>query len=112
LFMVPGLEETLRVNGRARMRTDVALRAICALDDRVPKAVVEIEVDECFLHCGAALRRAAMWDLSTWPEAGQRPSPGAMIVAHTGIDVEPEAVEANMNDYYDNGIWEVGGQSR
>jgi PPOX class probable FMN-dependent enzyme len=109
LFMIPGLLETLRVNGTATLSVDDELRERCAIDGRVPRVVIGVEVTECFIHCGAALRRAGAWDVSTWPAAQDRPSAAAILKAHTALDVPTEAIEENLRSYYDHGIWEVGG---
>lgn len=112
LFMIPGLLETLRVNGRASISTDEGLRELCAIDGRTPKVVVGVVVDECFIHCGAALRRGSVWDITTWAPDGERPSPGAILKAHAQIDgVSAADIEAGLADYYDNAVWYVGGDS-
>lgn len=112
LFVIPGLLETLRVNGQASVSVDPELRELCAIDGRVPKVVIGVEVDECFLHCGAAFRRGAVWDASTWAPAGQRPSPAAILKAHAGLDgVEAAEIESGLTDYYENGVWAVGGDA-
>jgi hypothetical protein len=109
LFMIPGLLETLRVNGTAVVSTDPALRELCAIDGRVPKVAISIAVQECYIQCGAALRRASVWDQSTWPDDTERPRPAAIHNAHIGIDVPAEVIEQDLADYYEHGAWEVGG---
>lgn len=110
LFMVPGLVETLRVNGRASLSVDPALREQCAIDGRVPKVAVVIDVDECFIHCGAAFRRGSVWDTTKWPSADERPSPGAMLKEHAQIHgVSGEQIEQGLAEYYDTSIWLAGG---
>lgn len=56
LAMVPGAEETVRVNGRASLSRDEELLDLVEIDGRRPKLAVVIDVDECFMHCGKALR--------------------------------------------------------
>jgi hypothetical protein len=68
-------------------------------------------VDECFIHCGAAFRRASVWDTTTWPAGDERPSPAAILKGHAAIDVPAADIQSNLDEYYDKGIWEVGGQS-
>lgn len=109
LFLIPGLLETLRVNGRATVSTDPALREFCAIDGRVPKVAIGIDVDECFIHCGAALRRADMWTVDTWLAPESRPSAAAILKEHSRADVPAEVIEASLHDYYEGGVWEVGG---
>jgi hypothetical protein len=109
LFLIPGLLETLRVNGRATVSVDDELRQPCAIDGRVPRVVIGIKITECFIHCGAALRRAGVWDVSTWPGEADRLSPAAVLKEHTGLDVEANVIEADLQSYYDHAIWNVGG---
>lgn len=109
LFVVPGLLETLRVNGRATLSTDAELREQCAIDGRVPKVAVSVDVTDCYIHCGASLRRAEMWEPSKWPTTDERPPVGAILKAHTKLEVSGEEIEASLADYYDHGIWQVGG---
>lgn len=112
LFLVPGLLETLRVNGRATVSVDPDLRERCAIDGRVPKVVIGVEVEECYIHCGAAFRRGAVWDTSTWAPAAERPSPGAILKAHAEIDgASGGDIEAGLAEYYDNHVWLVGGHT-
>ena len=110
LFLVPGLLETLRVNGRASVSVDPDLRERCAIDGRVPKVVIGVEVDECYLHCGAAFRRGAVWDPASWVPAAERPSPGAIFKVHAELDgVSGADIEAGLAEYYENRVWLVGG---
>lgn len=109
LFLVPGMLETVRVNGRASLTTDPELCARCAIDGRLPKVVVVVDVDECFVHCGAALRRSSLWDTDTWPSRQDRPSAAAVLRDHVGIDATVEEIEADLEGYYDHGIWYPGG---
>ena len=74
LFMIPGLEETMRVNGIASISTDSEIRNLCTDGDRVPNLAIIVNVKTCFMHCGKALRRSDMWNISSWPSADERPS--------------------------------------
>ncbi|MGB1387200.1 MAG: MSMEG_1061 family FMN-dependent PPOX-type flavoprotein, partial [Ilumatobacteraceae bacterium] len=58
LFMIPGLEETMRVNGTASISTDTEIRNLCTDGDRVPNLAIIVNVNTCFMHCGKALRRS------------------------------------------------------
>jgi uncharacterized protein len=112
LFVVPGVPETVRINGRASISIDAELRERCAIEGRVPRVVVGVEVDECYVHCGAALRRGAVWDPTTWPRGEERPSAGLLIKQHAELDVTVAQIEQHLADHYDEGIWDVGGADR
>ena len=58
------MEETLRINGTARITDDTRLLGPCAVNDRVPRAGLIITVEEAFVHCAKALKRAGLWDPS------------------------------------------------
>jgi len=76
LFLVPAVEETLRVNGRACLVRDAALLERFVVQGKLPKVAIVVEVEECFLHCAKAFRRSKLWDATTWPERKSLPSAG------------------------------------
>jgi PPOX class probable FMN-dependent enzyme len=77
VFFIPGFEDTLRVNGIAQLTTDESLMQRFIVKDKLPLAVIVIEVKEAYLHCGKAIRRAGLWnaesqiDRRTYPTVGQ-----------------------------------------
>jgi PPOX class probable FMN-dependent enzyme len=82
LFMVPGMAEVLRINGRARITDDAALLAGSAVQGRAPKIGVLVEVKEAYLHCAKAINRAGLWDAARHIDRNALPSYGAMLVDH------------------------------
>jgi PPOX class probable FMN-dependent enzyme len=109
LFFVPGIDETLRVNGRAHLTSDADVLERTSMDGVRPKVAVVVEVSECYIHCGKALRRAGMWDTDSWREPGDRPSPAAIITEHLQLDVDPSVVEADLEASYRKTLWVEGG---
>lgn len=77
LFFVPGIGETLRVNGRARVVTDAELLTRLAVQGKAPTAAIVVEVEQAYLHCAKALIRSRLWeedyrlDRSTFPTLGR-----------------------------------------
>ena len=69
LFVVPGKEETLRVNGRATIVLDEALLAGLAVEGKPPKLAIAVEIEECYAHCAKAFRRSGLWEQERWPES-------------------------------------------
>ena len=61
LFFIPGIDETLRVNGTARLSHEPALLTAAAVNGREPRLVILVTVREAFLHCGKALKRSKLW---------------------------------------------------
>ena len=64
LFVIPGICDTLRVNGRATLVTDEELLAPCAVEGKVPKLGILVDVEQVFTHCSKAFMRAELWDSS------------------------------------------------
>ncbi|WEY41051.1 MULTISPECIES: pyridoxamine 5'-phosphate oxidase family protein [Paraburkholderia] len=79
LFIVPGVGETLRVNGRARISADEALLESFAVEGKRPRTVVMIDVDAVYFHCSKALVRSKLWDPAQHVERSLLPSAGEMI---------------------------------
>jgi PPOX class probable FMN-dependent enzyme len=79
LFFVPGMDETLRVNGRALIDTDPELRELGIVDGKLPIAVIRIKVEQAYLHCGKALMRSDFWNSENHIDRTTLPSIGEMI---------------------------------
>ena len=109
LFLIPGLEDSMRVNGRASITVDEGIRRQCRSGDRVPHLAVVIDVDTCFMHCGKALRRSAVWHPTTWPAEDARPSGADMLKAHTGDAASTNDIAAGLEEAYQRTLWEPGG---
>ena len=82
LFLVPGMAETLRVNGTARVTDDAALLAESAVRGRAPIVGLLVEVREAYLHCAKSINRAGLWDPSRYIDRDELPSYGDMLVDH------------------------------
>jgi len=91
LFFVPGVLETLRVNGRAEMVTDTATLGGLSAQDRLPKSALMVTVEEVFFHCGKALKRSALWDPARHASPGEIPSLGRILAGQTGKIAAKEA---------------------
>jgi hypothetical protein len=99
LFMIPGVDETLRINGGATLRTDDALLALCTNERRRPPLVIAVEVKEVYLHCAKALMRSKLWDAGAKLERSALPSMGQMLKDQIGAQGEPESNEAMRARY-------------
>jgi PPOX class probable FMN-dependent enzyme len=104
LFVIPGRNETLRVNGRATLTTDESLRELVPLRGRVPPVAIGVEADEVFTHCGKAFIRSELWDPETWPDRRDLPSPAEVLRAHTGAGTLEEA-QARLDESYTQRLW-------
>lgn len=106
LFLVPGLGETLRMNGRACVTTDPAVLDLFTDQLRRPVTAIGVTVGEAYIHCAKSLRRAGLWDPETWSPAADRPSAAKILVGHSGIEgkVTPERLEAGLEKAYVEGL--------
>ncbi|MCC7683742.1 pyridoxamine 5'-phosphate oxidase family protein [Janthinobacterium sp. FW305-128] len=84
LFMIPGVDETLRVNGEASLSDDAALLAYFAGERNPPRLLMRLRVAEAYLHCAKALMRARLWDSTAQVERSVLPTMGRMIGDQTG----------------------------
>ena len=79
LFIVPGVDETLRVNGTAVLSTDEIERKLCEDSRRIPKLVIRVNVLASYLHCAKALMRSDLWNAAKHIDRSQLPSMGEML---------------------------------
>ena len=103
LFLIPGFEETLRINGKARLTTDPALLRQMNVNDRVPTVAIVVRIDEVFLHCAKALRRSHLWDPDHRQDRRQMPSLIKMILDETtGApgDEDMRRIDEDLEDDY------------
>ena len=82
LFFIPGIDETLRINGTARITDDARLLESSAVNNRMPKVGIVIKVEEALLHCAKALVRSALWDGSRHIDRSILPSYAQMLLEH------------------------------
>ena len=96
LFLIPGVGETLRVNGRARISTDPALLQRFVMAGQLPKCVLRVEVDAVYFQCARAIQRSRLW--RPVPEGAPRtvPSPGSMLAALTDSAIDGEQYDRDL----------------
>jgi hypothetical protein len=107
LFLFPGLEVFLRINGQARISRDETLLLRLQEHDRTPKTAVLVTIDEVFLHCGKAVNRAKLWRETSRIAPTSVPSLGEMKAVMTGENAaKTQALDA---DYYRETYTDFGG---
>ena len=79
LFLIPGIGETLRVNGRAAISVDPDLLQSFAIGGKLPRAVMVVTVERIYFHCSKAIVRSKLWSESTKVERASLPSTGTII---------------------------------
>jgi uncharacterized protein len=101
LFIIPGIPETLRMNGTAQIVRDPQLLESFVVQGKVPKFVIVVRVEEAFIHCGKAFKRSGLWEPITWTNAETLPSRAEMFLAHANVtDLTTEQFDANLEEAY------------
>ncbi|MSP68573.1 MAG: pyridoxamine 5'-phosphate oxidase family protein [Alphaproteobacteria bacterium] len=100
LFLVPGVEETLRINGRGRIVDDPTLLAASAVDGKAPATGLLVTVEEAFLHCAKALKRSRLWSGDYRVQRDRYPTAGRVFKDHSGIARSAEENEAFIQENY------------
>lgn len=99
LFLIPGVDETLRVNGTARLRDEAAFTGLFAAERQAPRLVVQVEVREAYLHCAKALMRSRLWAPASQIDRSELPTLNQMIHDQIGNPAAPES-QADMVGRY------------
>lgn len=93
LFMVPGVGETLRVNGTAQISVQPELLSRFAVNGQLPRTVLRITVSSVYFQCSRAVIRAGLWDASRHVERSALPSPGQILKAVSAAEIDGEAYD-------------------
>jgi PPOX class probable FMN-dependent enzyme len=91
LFLVPGIGETLRVNGKAEISTDAELLQSFAVQGKSPRSVILVAIEAVYFHCAKALMRSKLWDASLHLERSQLPSTGEIMAFISGGAIDAQA---------------------
>lgn len=101
LFIFPGLEIFLRVNGNASISVDETLIHRLSEGNRLPKAVVVVSINELIFHCGKAVNRSGLWSPESRIDKDELPSVGIIL---RDLAELPDAEVGHMNDHYDHSV--------
>ena len=96
LFLIPGVGETLRVNGRAEISIDPALLQRFAMDGKLPRSVLVIHVETVFFQCSRAVVRADLWNPAKKIERTSLPSTGTILAALSDAKVGGESYDKEL----------------
>lgn len=105
LFLVPGRNETLRVNGRALIVRDAALRERMAVEGKAPSLALVVSAEEIFVHCGKCMLRARLWDREARPDLTQLPSHARCLIDHAKLAQPLAELEASVANGHRNGLY-------
>ena len=96
LFLIPGLGETLRVNGRASITTEPAILARFEVQGACPKCVIRVEVDTVFFQCARAIQRSGLWQPAATDIRQRLPSPGKILATLTDGQFDGAAYDREL----------------
>jgi PPOX class probable FMN-dependent enzyme len=105
LFLIPGMNETLRVNGTARLTADEGLRTRLAVDGKLPVTVLIVEVKTSYMHCAKAFMRSQLWKPDTWPDRSTLPTLGQILTEQVAMAESAGEVDRNLDEAYAKTLW-------
>jgi PPOX class probable FMN-dependent enzyme len=107
LFLIPGLDETLRVNGVVRLSTDPEVLTAAAVGSVVPKLAIVVEPEEVYIHCAKALRRGSTWQPEAWPDTSDMPSVPTMLRDLVAPELDVQVIEDALEGDYAATLWKA-----
>jgi len=99
LFMIPNVDETLRVNGRAFLTREPELLESLATRGSTPKLALIVEIDEAYMHCARAFLRSELWAPETWPDADEIPTTARITSEQRNLPPPDESAGKRMEEY-------------
>ena len=105
LFLIPGMNETLRVNGEARITTDATLRERLAVEGKPPASVVVVTVKAAYMHCAKAFMRSELWKPESWPDRNSMPTLGQILRDQLAVDQSAIDTDRRLDEAYKQTLW-------
>jgi PPOX class probable FMN-dependent enzyme len=105
LFLIPGKQETLRVNGRATIVRDTPLRESMAVNGKVPHFALVVAVEEVFFHCAKCMIRSRLWDDNLAIDHDSLPSLAAALVDHARLEISVEELQNIIDTAYEEALY-------
>lgn len=98
LFLVPGMNECLRVNGRTTLVSDAPFFDRLVVRGKRPKLAIILHVEDLYAHCAKAMLRSSLWDPETWPARSDLPTMGRMLKDQMALAVPVEELDAYLDN--------------
>lgn len=106
IFMIPGLGETLRINGQAWIVKDREILKNMEAFGKVPVLGIGVKVEECYMHCAKAFKRSHVWEDHYWPKQEELPNPAKIIAAHAEkLKLSADEVAASLKESYEQRLY-------
>ncbi|SMF79606.1 hypothetical protein SAMN05661091_1738 [Paenibacillus uliginis N3/975] len=103
VFVIPQIEETLRVNGKACVTKDKNILESMMANGKIPSVGIGVTVEECYIHCAKSFKRSKLWDHESWPDRSTLPKPSEILAAHTGA--REEDVRKSLKESYEKRLY-------
>ncbi len=104
-FVVPGILESLRVSGSAQIIHDDPRLELCAVNGKVPRTGILVEIHKACLQCGKALKRSALWEDTYRVNRSDLPSFGTMLADQTDTEKTAEELDCSINEAYEERLY-------
>lgn len=105
LFLIPGMNETLRVNGEGRITADKEMRERLAVDGREPATVLVVKVKAVYMHCAKAFMRSELWKPESWKPREDMPTLGAILRDHAALAETVGELDDRLDESYAKSMW-------
>ena len=105
LFLIPGMNETLRVNGEAGITVDQGLRERLAVDGKLPASVVVVRVKAAYMHCAKAFMRSELWQPESWIDRKTLPTLGAILRDQLALADSVDETDRWLDESYKQTMW-------
>lgn len=105
LFVIPGMNETLRVNGEAQVTVDAALCERMAVEGKPAVSALVVTVKAAYMHCAKAFMRSKLWKTETWPDRGALPTLGRIFRDQLAVDDTAEQTDRKLDKAYNETLW-------
>ncbi|RZT23510.1 pyridoxamine 5'-phosphate oxidase family protein [Fictibacillus sp. BK138] len=106
LFLIPGMGETLRINGQATIIRDEDILEKMAVNGKAPLLGIVVKVEQCFMHCGKAFKRSGLWEPEKWGAKEELPNAAKILADHVSLPGMTEDVVAEaLLDGYKNKLY-------
>jgi PPOX class probable FMN-dependent enzyme len=105
LFLIPNMNETLRLNGHARITADKALRERLAVDGKLPVTVLVVAVRSVYMHCAKAFLRSNLWAPETWPARSEMPTLGEILKDQIALSMTAAEADDALAEAYAESMW-------
>lgn len=105
IFLIPGMDETLRINGEGRLTADPVLCKLLAVEGKPALTVLVVKIGAVYMHCAKAFMRSRLWSPQTWPERAEMPTLGQILRDQLALSQSSQELDAGLAEAYRNSLW-------